>query len=107
MRISDWSSDVCSSDLFGPSMVYRDFSVTSLVAHGLPVSLTLGALALALALSIGIPLGCWAAWRRTGGAARSVLVTATLLDRKSVVWGKSVAVRVDLGCRRIIQKKKN
>src|SRR3546814_6523983 len=80
MRISDWSSDVCSSDLFGPSMVYRDFSVTSLVAHGLPVSLTLGALALALALSIGIPLGCWAAWRRTGGADRSVLVTATLLN---------------------------
>lgn len=65
---------------FGPSMVYRDFSVTSLVAHGLPVSLTLGAIALVLALSIGIPLGCWAAWRRTGGADRSVLVTATLLN---------------------------
>src|SRR3546814_20901114 len=27
-------------------------------------------------------------------------------DRKSVVSGKSVSVRVDLGCRRIIQKKK-
>src|SRR3546814_15141753 len=27
-------------------------------------------------------------------------------DRKSVVWGKSVAVRVDLGGRRIIKKKK-
>src|SRR3546814_5150630 len=29
------------------------------------------------------------------------------LDRKSVVSGKSVSVRVDLGCRRFIQKKKN
>src|SRR3546814_14190053 len=29
------------------------------------------------------------------------------LDRKSVVWGKSVSVRVDLGVRRIIKKKKN
>src|SRR3546814_11112057 len=28
------------------------------------------------------------------------------VDRKSVVWGKSVSVRVDLGGRRIIQKKK-
>src|SRR3546814_15478914 len=28
-------------------------------------------------------------------------------DRKSVVWGKSVSVRVDLGGRRIIKKKKH
>src|SRR3546814_16491249 len=25
-------------------------------------------------------------------------------DRKSVVWGKSVSVRVDLGCRRVLKK---
>src|SRR3546814_12578435 len=30
----------------------------------------------------------------------------SLRDRKSVVWGKSVSVRVDLGGRRIIKKKK-
>src|SRR3546814_17601584 len=30
-----------------------------------------------------------------------------LVDRKSVVWGKSVAVRVDLGGRRCIKKKNN
>src|SRR3546814_13659424 len=30
----------------------------------------------------------------------------TALDRKSVVWGKGVAVRVDLGRRGIIKKKK-
>src|SRR3546814_14239372 len=28
-------------------------------------------------------------------------------DRKSVVWGRRVSVRVDLGGRRIIKKKKN
>src|SRR3546814_15190222 len=28
-------------------------------------------------------------------------------DRKSVVWGKSVSVRVELGGRRIIKQKKN
>src|SRR3546814_15049450 len=36
--------------------------------------------------------------RRKGGAVR--------VDRKSVVSGKSVSVRVDLGGRRIIKKKK-
>src|SRR3546814_16915996 len=30
-----------------------------------------------------------------------------VVDRKSVVWGTSVSVRVDLGGRRIIKKKKN
>src|SRR3546814_20854863 len=29
------------------------------------------------------------------------------IDRKSVVWGKNVAVRLDLGGRRIIKKKNN
>src|SRR3546814_17732778 len=29
------------------------------------------------------------------------------VDRKSVVWGKSVSVRVDIGGRRIMKKKKN
>src|SRR3546814_16154154 len=28
-------------------------------------------------------------------------------DRKSFVWGKSVSVRVDLGCRRILKNKTN
>src|SRR3546814_15092763 len=29
----------------------------------------------------------------------------TARDRKSVVWGKSVSVRLDLGCRRRVKKK--
>src|SRR3546814_17688094 len=33
-------------------------------------------------------------------------LTRQPIDRKSVVWGTSVAVRVDLGGRRIIKKKK-
>ena len=44
-----WLGKVMQGD-FGPSLVYRDFTVTQLVAKGLPVSLTLGALALVLAL---------------------------------------------------------
>jgi oligopeptide transport system permease protein len=49
---------------FGPSYKQRDFSVTELVAQGLPVSAMLGASALLLALALGIPLGILAAVRR-------------------------------------------
>src|SRR3546814_17224981 len=38
--------------------------------------------------------------------ALSTHVDAIASDRKSVVTGKSVSVRVDPGCRRIIKKKK-
>jgi oligopeptide transport system permease protein len=49
---------------FGPSLKLRDFSVGELIAQGLPLSLTLGAAAIVLALLLGIPLGIWAASRR-------------------------------------------
>lgn len=49
---------------FGPSYKQRDFSVTELIAQGLPVSATLGISALLLALASGIPLGILAAVRR-------------------------------------------
>jgi oligopeptide transport system permease protein len=46
---------------FGPSFKYKDFTVTELITQGFPVTFTLGAIAMALALSIGIPLGTFAA----------------------------------------------
>lgn len=49
---------------FGPSYKQRDFTVTELIAQGLPVSATLGSSALLLALGFGIPLGLVAAVRR-------------------------------------------
>jgi len=49
---------------FGPSLVYKDFSVSELVAIGLPVSLKLGAAAIALALVIGGLGGILAALRQ-------------------------------------------
>src|SRR3954469_9077782 len=49
---------------FGPSYKQRDFSVTELIAQGLPVSATLGGSALLLALGLGIPVGMVAAIRR-------------------------------------------
>src|SRR3546814_15762867 len=71
MRISDWSSDVCSSDLSMGARMVGDLTETA-------------------------GRGREAVWQGTGGGRRA--------DRKSVVSGKSVSVRVDLGGRRIIKK---
>src|SRR3546814_12691603 len=85
MRMSDWSSDVCSSDLLGKKTWAR-------LADGTPIV---------------------TAERRGGGWLVLVHTTANadwthlpLRDRKSVVSGKSVSVRVDLGGCRIIKKQK-
>jgi len=64
---------------FGPSLVYRDFTVTDLVARGLPVSLTLGGLALLLALLLGLGAGMTAAARPEGRLDRALMLVATLL----------------------------
>ncbi|OSP53890.1 oligopeptide ABC transporter permease OppB [Pseudoruegeria sp. SK021] len=61
----------------GPSFVYRDFSVGQLLASGLPVSMTLGGLALLLALVVGGILGCIAALRQNTGIDYAVIATAT------------------------------
>ncbi len=49
---------------FGPSLVYKDFSVTELVAIGLPVSIQLGAWAMLVALVLGGLAGIIAALRQ-------------------------------------------
>src|SRR3546814_14797647 len=88
--ISDWSSDVCSSDLTGLQVVVvvvRDLERPE-----------------------AQPL------QRRGGGEDVTTGKGNVLDarpealgdeidRKSVVQGKSVSVRVDLGGRRIIKKK--
>jgi len=49
---------------FGPSMKYRDHTVNDILAQGLPVSVTLGALSFCFALGFGIPLGFLTAARK-------------------------------------------
>lgn len=63
---------------FGPSLRQRDFTVRELIAQGLPLSITLGVCALALAVLTGIPAGIAAALYRSartdlGGAALTAL----------------------------------
>jgi oligopeptide transport system permease protein len=51
---------------FGPSMKYKDFSVTELIVQGLPVSIEVGVWAMIFATFTGIGLGMAGALRRNG-----------------------------------------
>jgi oligopeptide transport system permease protein len=55
--------DLLHGDL-GPSLKYRNHTVNDLIFQGLPVSMSLGALAFCLALGVGVPTGYYAAMRR-------------------------------------------
>src|SRR3546814_2339305 len=96
LRISDWSSDVCSSDLlirlridFSPPLG-EDLCVRAVLDH-------IHQHAVDLVAKIGVALA------DTHGIGNGI--EPVLTDRKRVVSGKSVSVRVDLGGRRIIKKK--
>src|SRR3546814_20461747 len=101
MRISDWSSDVCSSDLSskrgstekkGPlRRVPSKSSSADAIANASLWHSVMASLSRSLAFVPGI---------------RSSSQTDARSDRKSVVEGKCVSVRVELGGRGIIKKKK-
>src|SRR3546814_13365322 len=94
-RISDWSSDVCSSDL-------------TVSGSGLAVTMTLSR-SLTWRSSCSASTACAGAVPDVvvapAGSAAPSLGAGAASDRKSVVEGKSVAVRVDSGGRRIIKIK--
>jgi oligopeptide transport system permease protein len=57
---------------FGPSFKQPDFTVTDLIAQGLPVSASLGITALLLSVAIGVPLGMLGALRRNSALDHGV-----------------------------------
>lgn len=61
---------------FGPSFQYRDFTVTELIATGFPVSLTLGGLAMLVALVFGVTAGCLAALKQNSATDYTVMSVA-------------------------------
>ena len=61
---------------FGPSLVYQDFSVTELVAIGLPVSLKLGVYAMLVALVLGGLCGIVAALRQNHFVDHAIMALA-------------------------------
>lgn len=63
---------------FGPSYIYRDFSVGQLILQSLPYSLRLGSLALILAVVGGVAAGIVAALRQNGAVDYLVMTVATV-----------------------------
>lgn len=68
-------SNVLQGDL-GPSIVYKDFTVTELLVAGLPVSINLGLKALFVALILGGSLGIFAALNQNSIVDYSVMTLA-------------------------------
>src|SRR3546814_15531568 len=116
MRISDWSSDVCSSDLADHAVV-DETQIEA--AHRLPAGvdrlrgqiidlarqLTAGEIVAEGVRQILAGVADRELGRSRDRADRVLDVDVEPVDRKSVVSGKSVSVRVDNGGRRIIKKK--
>src|SRR3546814_11758397 len=108
MRISDWRSDVCSSDLDGGLLRRPGDGRRDVVAQVEQQGDVLGA-ALAVehaAQDLLQPAGALAARRALPARLPGEEAHHAPRARQSVVSGKSVSVRVDLGGRRIIKKKK-
>jgi oligopeptide transport system permease protein len=61
---------------FGPSLVYKDFSVTELVAIGLPVSIKLGVWAMIVALLVGGLAGIIASLRQNRFVDHAIMAMA-------------------------------
>src|SRR3546814_13170334 len=112
MRISDWSSDVCSSDLI------ENFRSRIAGNQELPLSSDIRAAlqSVAPALAdyiesaqniVGLALTDSAAAEAALPAfSESFTALEDKIDRKSVVSGKEGSVRLDLGGPRILKKKK-
>src|SRR3546814_12521410 len=111
MRISDWSSDVCSSDLLCDLAQNASALASCTLRVGGRRQLREGARRVAQSYHprwARIPQTC----SPSGNVVRkaSEIPGPTILtkpeDRKSVVEGKSVSDRVDIGGRRSLRKKK-
>src|SRR3546814_16837451 len=99
MRISDWSSDVCSSDLARPARGSDAQAASISTNHSRGHD--------ARANGHRAPHACDKRRKKSDISVAFPVLPNRDRDRKSVVSGKSVSVRVDLGGRRSIKKKNN
>src|SRR3546814_11534025 len=110
MRISDWSSDVCSSDLYSGDRIQvcqaGCLSIRSCADSVGKGSKTSARSDLAQKKSTSRGASAATSASRSLSSGLKSRVEKAQKDRKSVVEGKSVSVRVDLGGRRLLQKTK-
>src|SRR3546814_14458229 len=107
MRISDWSSDVCSSDLFLLS-IWAKTRILEYDARRQMQNKARDAFFDSIMTRKNVKQYLTLDVRRDCLVDDSLQAVSEVIgDRKSVVQGKSVSVCVDLGGRRIIRKKKN
>src|SRR3546814_15328166 len=105
MRISDWSSDVCSSDLAENDLMLAEFNARN--GEALDALINKHNVQLKRFSDDMLTKMGEAAGRVVAQVGQSDAQTKKVYeDRKSVVKGKRVSVRVDLGGRRIIKKHK-
>src|SRR3546814_19160263 len=108
MRSSDWSSDVCSSDLAIISLSEVEVGVQDQNGADIYLDIPLSKEQLDKLIEAKLTDSIESV-RETMAKARlsSQDVDRVVLDRKSVVVGEGVSVRVDLGGRRNIRKKRH
>jgi oligopeptide transport system permease protein len=83
----DYMWNLAQLDL-GPSFSYRTLTVNEIIRESLPISAHLGAMAMGVALLIGIPAGCVAALRRNTAVDYGATTVAILgASIPSVVMG--------------------
>src|SRR3546814_17368638 len=112
MRISDWSSDVCSSDHLSlphrenllqaeidPNMISRAVGVIVLVGDGIFAEFRVKL--------VKVRRSCITIHDAIADFVTAAFLLPACEDRKSVVEAESGSLRVDLGGRRCIKKKSN
>lgn len=75
VQFFDYLKGLFTLDL-GPSLIYKDQSVSQIIASGFPKSIVLGLSALTLALFIGVPLGLIAALNQNKAQDYSIMAIA-------------------------------
>ncbi|BBK34732.1 peptide/nickel transport system permease protein [Stella humosa] len=92
IQYGEWISRVAVGD-FGRSYLMKE-PVLGIVAHRLPVTLTLGVMALAFALAVALPLGVLAAVRQNSLIDRIALAVAVLGQALPNFWFALVLIVV-------------
>jgi peptide/nickel transport system permease protein len=84
MQYLDWIGRAVTGDL-GESYFFKD-RVANLIAHRMPITVTLGLVGLAIALVVALPLGIVAAMRENSWVDRSVMLVALIGQAMPSFW---------------------